>query len=593
MRFHSIFLALLAAVTGVVAQDSFSVALVMADNTCWAEFTNLHGCSGRSNEPIGDWDGTHCTDNGKTDVSVCDSGHVMFKYEAGPSPLGPPVPLEANTLVFKNDQDTYPMPFNQPDPGCLDAFTNPGLNVAMYSAQQCPSTMASLLSKTSMPGLGLRSHSIRPRTTLQTTFLRQIRMPSPWAALKSLATKSADRRMTPGPPETPRELPATGFKTIDIDQLVEEEELPDYRAERFYPVRLGEVLQNRYQIIAKLGFGTSSTVWLARDLKDHQYVTLKLYVHTSLVHRELPFYHHIASRMEEGSHPGRGNVRRLLDSFEVTGPQGKHVVLVFQPAQMSLRDMKLVFRRDGFDEDFVRGAITELLKALDFLHTHGEIVHTDIHPGNLLLGVDDNELLRPLEEKEFSSPVPRKSVSSTHLIYLSRLLRPNVGPMLLSDFGEARIGPGPHAGDVMPLEYRAPETLHYVKWSYPVDIWSVGLTAWDLLESKKLFTARDDDGDLYDAAHLAQFIAALGPPPPDFLSRNRERKADFWDEQGKWLGLAPIPQNRTLEALETKLEDNTGFLRFIRRILTWMPEDRPTAKELLEDPWVTGEATRS
>lgn len=38
--------------------------------------------------------------------------------------------------------------------------------------------------------------------------------------------------------------------------------------------------------------------------------------------------------------------------------------------------MKWVFRRDGFDEDFVRRAIVELLEALDFLHTRGEIVHT-------------------------------------------------------------------------------------------------------------------------------------------------------------------------------------------------------------------------
>lgn len=48
--------------------------------------------------------------------------------------------------------------------------------------------------------------------------------------------------------------------------------------------------------------------------------------------------------------------------------------------------------------------------------------------------------------------------------------------MLLSDFGEARIGPGPHRGDIMPLKYRAPEALLHVGWSYPVDIWSVGLT---------------------------------------------------------------------------------------------------------------------
>jgi hypothetical protein len=32
------------------------------------------------------------------------------------------------------------------------------------------------------------------------------------------------------------------------------------------------------------------------------------------------------------------------------------------------------------------------------------------------------------------------------------------------------------------------------------------MQAWDLLESKKLFTARDEDGDLYDAAHLAQYL---------------------------------------------------------------------------------------
>lgn len=389
--------------------------------------------------------------------------------------------------------------------------------------------------------------------------------------------------------EERRRFPTSGFEVIETDQLVEEEELPDYRADRFYPVQLGEVFHDRYQVITKLGFGSSSTTWLARDLKVHQYVALKVYVRTSLVHRELPSYHHIARRIAESSHEGRGNIRRLLDSFEAVGPDGHHIVLVFEAAQMSLRDMKLVFRQDGFDEDFIRGAIIELLKALDFLHTQGEIVHTDVHPGNMLLGIFNNDLLRNLEEKEFTNPVPRKLVSSTRTIYLSRLMRPKEGPMLLSDFGEARIGPGPHGGDIMPLEYRAPETFLYVGWSYPVDIWSVGLTAWDLLEPKKLFTARDEDGDLYDAAHLAQIIAALGPPPPEFLAKNPERRADFWDDQGEWLGLAPIPHGRTMEALETRLEDKLGFLRFIRRALAWIPEERPTAKELLQDPWLAGE----
>lgn len=103
-----------------------------------------------------------------------------------------------------------------------------------------------------------------------------------------------------------------------------------------------------------------------------------MYVHTSLVQRELPFYNHIAPRIEHSAHRGRRNIRKLLDSFDVTGPHGKHAILVFEAGQMSLRDMKTVFRRDGFDEDFVRGAITELLQALDFLHSQGEVVHTGI-----------------------------------------------------------------------------------------------------------------------------------------------------------------------------------------------------------------------
>jgi len=47
---------------------------------------------------------------------------------------------------------------------------------------------------------------------------------------------------------------------------VEEEKTPYYNPKRFYPARLGEVLHARYQLATKLGYGTSSTVWLARDL---------------------------------------------------------------------------------------------------------------------------------------------------------------------------------------------------------------------------------------------------------------------------------------------------------------------------------------
>lgn len=46
-----------------------------------------------------------------------------------------------------------------------------------------------------------------------------------------------------------------------------------------------------------------------------------------------------------------------------------------------------------------------------------------------------------------------------------------------------------------------------------------------------------------------------------------------------------------MEALKCRLKDKAGFLKFIRRALTWMLEERATAKELLQDPWLTGENT--
>jgi hypothetical protein len=53
---------------------------------------------------------------------------------------------------------------------------------------------------------------------------------------------------------------------LDLSIPVEEEKTPDYHADRFYPIQLGEVLNGRYQIATKLGYGANATVWLARDL---------------------------------------------------------------------------------------------------------------------------------------------------------------------------------------------------------------------------------------------------------------------------------------------------------------------------------------
>jgi serine/threonine protein kinase len=44
----------------------------------------------------------------------------------------------------------------------------------------------------------------------------------------------------------------------------------------WYPVQIGEVLEQRYQVLHKLGHGGFSTVWMARDLHNQKDVALKI-----------------------------------------------------------------------------------------------------------------------------------------------------------------------------------------------------------------------------------------------------------------------------------------------------------------------------
>jgi hypothetical protein len=64
-------------------------------------------------------------------------------------------------------------------------------------------------------------------------------------------------------------LPMPSGPPLPPGILVDEEISPVYDSKYFYPARPGEVLVDRYQTLVKVGWGVSSTVWLARDLQGY------------------------------------------------------------------------------------------------------------------------------------------------------------------------------------------------------------------------------------------------------------------------------------------------------------------------------------
>ena len=165
------------------------------------------------------------------------------------------------------------------------------------------------------------------------------------------------------------------FKKIGASQLIEEENLPDYLAERYYPVRIGQLLESRYQVVGKLGFGATSTVWMARDLIGRRHVSLKIFISSSTLGpcKELAAY----QRMKQGPifHPGRTAVRTLLDSFTITGPDGEHQCLVHVPLWGSIKTFIAANSQTVLSIPILAVTLFRLLQALDYLHTC-KIIHT-------------------------------------------------------------------------------------------------------------------------------------------------------------------------------------------------------------------------
>ncbi|EEP81777.1 predicted protein [Uncinocarpus reesii 1704] len=328
----------------------------------------------------------------------------------------------------------------------------------------------------------------------------------------------------------------------------------------------------------------------------------------------------------------QNRIRPLYDTFEASGPNGKHTCLVHPPMHITLLGFMQRLPNRRLDKHILRLTVKYLLNALDFLHTEAKVVHTgqfaihgymfetnranktqDLKADNIMLSVADKSVLDDYVNTEVNDPSPRKIVDDVRTIYTSRPLRTpadsNWGPPFLCDFGEARIGETHRMkalGDTQPHVYRAPEVTFRMTWGPSIDIWNFanlvwlpGLRyfglyptnspqIWDLLEPDRLFP-NIHRGKVYcPYKHMAKIVSVLGPPPKVFISRSEDTHNCF-DSEGNWTPkeAEEIPSYR-LEDSETALEgrERDLFLQFIRSMLTWLPEHRKTAKELLDDPWL-------
>ncbi|KAM4060683.1 kinase [Hirsutella rhossiliensis] len=330
------------------------------------------------------------------------------------------------------------------------------------------------------------------------------------------------------------------------------------------------------------GFGTASAGWLCRHLQQRRLLTLKVCTaqDATEVDNERAVSQHL--RSIDAEHPGLEMLRLVEDDFQLSGPHGMHRCLLLRPLGLTYTKFRNMFPDKALSKEILQQTLQLVLLGLDFLH-QARVVHTDISPNNILLGATDPAVFSSIEQAEFERPSPRK-ILPDRVIHTSRAMPITFGSPVICDFGAARIGEN-HRGDVMPGVYRAPEVIMDMEWNSKIDIWSVGVMIWDLFEGGRLFRA-EKKGLLNDGQHLAEMVSLMGPPPRSFLEQS-PRCRQCWDGEGDWVASTPIP-NQSLETRERRLKgkDQELLLCLVRRILRWLPEDRPCAEDLFEDDFL-------
>ncbi|KAK8174955.1 kinase-like domain-containing protein [Phyllosticta citrichinensis] len=418
-------------------------------------------------------------------------------------------------------------------------------------------------------------------------------------------------------PPTSAHLRASSTMTSNSDRVASHE--PVYRWEEFvenlegycsggyYPTCLGEIFHGRYRVIHKLGYGSYSTVWLARDLEGHRNVALKIIVASeSQASTEAQILR--ALNAGDKNHPGYSFICRLLDEFWIDGPNGSHRCLVLRATGCSVSDSQ-----DGSNEfpiHVARSMSAQALLGLSYIHSCG-FVHGDLHKGNLLFERPEleywteAEVVENLKEPEQllverrdgqpHGPEAPKYCVPIGMIGMRSDRLPESTRITISDFGQSFLATEDHDALQTPRKVAPPEHFFKGHLGPPADVWTLGLSIYEILSNRSLFETYFPDPDTI----ISEMVDTLGRPPQCWWD-SWAKKNNFYAEDGSRIGEPPTPLLTRLKEREGEIgdEEQKSLEQLYRGrrseqgeflsggMLEYEPSKRMTADEAVMSDWM-------
>ncbi|XP_020572672.1 probable serine/threonine-protein kinase At1g54610 [Phalaenopsis equestris] len=286
-----------------------------------------------------------------------------------------------------------------------------------------------------------------------------------------------------------------------------------------------------FERLDKIGQGTYSSVYRARDIENGKIVALKKVRFDSLEPESVRFMAreiHILRRLD---HPNIINLEGL-----VTSRMSCSLYLVFEYMEHDLAGLA-AFPGIKFTEPQVKCYMRQLLCGLDYCHTHG-VLHRDIKGSNLL--IDNNGILK------------------------------------IADFGLASFFDSqqqqPLTSRVVTLWYRPPELLlGATTYDVAVDLWSTGCILAELYAGKPIMPGRTE------VEQLHKIFKLCGSPSDDYWRKSKLPHATIFKPQQPY-------RRRVAETYE---DFPASALALMEVLLSVDPADRGTAAFALKSEYFT------